>query len=53
MAKEDGEKHLDEHKCEWKDEEEMRCALGKCFSKVQTFTFASRKLTTLFWACQK
>ncbi len=46
-------KHLSWHEHEWRDESEMRDALGTCFDKVQTGTLTSREIVTLFWRCQK
>ena len=40
------------HKHEWKNENEMRAALGKVFDYVETHTLVSRERTTLFWSCK-
>ncbi|HTK88442.1 MAG TPA: class I SAM-dependent methyltransferase [Nitrospiraceae bacterium] len=51
--KEDGLKALSAHECEWRDEAEMREALGHTFSDIETRTLISQERTTLLWRCRK
>jgi len=59
IAKSDtGQKHLQAHTYEWRDEEEMRSELSTVFSYVKTRSLKIRRHTTdyytyLLWQCQK
>jgi SAM-dependent methyltransferase len=53
-AKKEGmEKQLPSHEHEWSDEQEMKRALARVFTDLETWTIYSEDRTTLFWRCRK